>query len=138
MRVDERIFRISFILRRIAVAYDGSESSKVALDIALELSRVLGSQITVLHACREGECSDEILDEARERAKSKGVEVEIKKLVYGDKSSIASELLKEINNGFYDLVIMGARGNSYSEELKIGSVAAAVVMNSTTSFFIVR
>lgn len=136
--VDERVFRISFMFRRIIVPFDGSESSLVALDMALELSRTLGSHVTVAYACEDENEAKNVLEKAVERAREKGLSIETKVLKVGNDESVASVILREINRGGYDLVVMGARGKSYYEDLRLGSIASAVVMNSSKSFFIIR
>ncbi len=135
----ERIFRISYLLRRILVAYDGSNNSEKGLDIALELSRNLGSEIVVVHACPKGACDKRILDNVERKAREKGLSLVTKLLVYDpSKSSVSSEIVKEINNGNYDLVIMGVRGTSVSEDINIGSIPASVFINTHTSYLFVR
>jgi nucleotide-binding universal stress UspA family protein len=139
MKYEERIFRVSYLFRKILVGYDGSENSEKALEIALELSRNLGSEVTVIHACEESNCDNELEEKVKKKSSERGVTIDFKRIrVDPSKSSVASELVKEINSGAYDLVIMGVRGTSISEDTIIGSTAASVFLNTRTSYLFIR
>jgi len=66
------------------------------------------------------------------------VDYEIKLVEPGPDSSVPNEILKELYEGSYDAVILGARGTSINQELNIGSTALAITANSPTTVIIVR
>ncbi|BES82101.1 universal stress protein [Pyrodictium abyssi] len=135
----EPTYRISFLFRRILVPIDGSESSLRALDVALDFARRYGSRITVLHVHAPGEDASSITSAIRKRIEASGLNVVVKTREYKPRAtSVASEILSEIIEGGYDLVILGARGSTANEDLMIGSVALSVVVNSATSVMVVR
>ncbi len=137
--VREPMYELSFRFRRILVPVDGSELSLRALELALDLARRYGSRITVLHVKPSGVDEKQVLDKVRERVENKGVPVTIKvEEINPIKESIAKKILDELSEGSYDIVVLGARGLTVSEELNIGSTALAVAINSTTTTIIVR
>ncbi len=136
----EPSYELGFRFRKILVPIDGSESSLKALDLAVDLAKRYGSKITVIHVKTPGsKLSKSILDKARKRVENKGLPVSFKEVeVDYNTSSISKEILDEIIDGGYDLVVLGARGMTVSEELNIGSVATSVVLNAPTTVIVVR
>ncbi len=136
----EPSYELGFRFRKILVPIDGSESSLKALDLAVDLAKRYGSKITVIHVkTPSSKLSKNILDKARRRVENKGLPVSFKEVeVDYNTSSISKEILDEIIDGGYDLVVLGARGMTVSEELNIGSVATSVVLNAPTTVIVVR
>ncbi len=134
-------YEISYRFRRILVPVDGSENSLRALDVAIDFAKRYGSRITVLVAFYSGQKDfvEKALLRAKARSENKGIPIELKSEEVDPKtSSISNTIINEIIRGSYDLVVMGARGNTISEDIHIGSVAAAVIMNSPVSVLIIR
>ena len=137
--VREPMYELSFRFRRILVPVDGSELSLRALELALDLARRYGSRITVLHVKPTGASEKQVLDKVKERIENKGIPVSIKvREINPVKESIAKKILDELAEESYDIVVLGARGLTVSEELNIGSTALTVAINSTTTTIIVR
>ncbi len=137
--VREPMYELSFRFRRILVPVDGSELSLRALELALDLARRYGSRITVLHVKPIGASEKQVLDKVKERIENKGIPVSIKvREINPVKESIAKKILDELAEESYDIVVLGARGLTVSEELNIGSTALTVAINSTTTTIIVR
>ncbi len=136
----EPSYELGFRFRKILVPIDGSESSLKALDLAVDLAKRYGSKITVVHAKIKGsQLNENALDKARRRVENKGLPVSFKEIeVDYNTSSISKEILDEILDGGYDLVVLGARGMTVSEELNIGSVAISIVLNAPTTVIVVR
>jgi nucleotide-binding universal stress UspA family protein len=110
-----------------------------ALDVALDFARRYGSRITVLHVHTPGVDVEAVRKAIERKVKDVGVEVEIKFREYSPQSSsVANEIISEIVEGGYDLVVLGARGSTPNEDLMIGSVALSVAINSATSVMIIR
>ncbi len=136
----EPSYELGFRFRKILVPIDGSESSLKALDLSVDLAKRYGSKITVIHVKVSGTNSNEnVLDKAKKRVENKGLPVSFKEIeIDYNSSSISKAILDEIIDGGYDLVILGARGMTVSEELNIGSVATSIVLNAPTTVIIVR
>ncbi|AFH42397.1 universal stress protein [Fervidicoccus fontis] len=135
----DRAFSLSYALRRILVAFDGSASSERGLKIALELSRMLGSEVHVIYACSNNSCNENIIKKAEILAKERGVEIISKVTKFNpEESSVSNELIKEINSKNYDLVIMGTRGKTISAEISKGSTAAGVFVNTDVSYLFIK
>ncbi len=136
----EPSYELGFRFRKILVPIDGSESSLKALDLSMDLAKRYGSKITVIHVKISSTGSSEnVLDKARKRVENKGLPVSFKEIeIDYNSSSISKAILDEIIDGGYDLVVLGARGMTVSEELNIGSVATSIVLNAPTTVIIVR
>ncbi|ABM80786.1 universal stress protein [Hyperthermus butylicus] len=135
----EPSYAISYLFRRILVPVDGSESSMRALEVALDFARRYGSKVSVLHVHAPGADTKAIREAIEKRVRDKGVAVDIKFKEYNPQtSSVANEIISEIIEGGYDLVVLGARGNTANEDLMIGSVALSITINSATSVMIIR
>ncbi len=76
----------------------------------------------------------EVLAQAREALQREGVEAE-RKVRTGDP---AEEILAEIREGQYDLVVLGSRGMSAVERFLVGSVSRRVCEAAETSVLIVK
>ena len=137
--VPEPTYRISFMFRKLLVPVDGSENSLRALDLAIDFARRYGSKITILYVSEPNIDVSKIKKTVEERITPYGIQWEFKVKHYSPStSSIANEIIQEIISEGYDLVILGARGNTINEELVIGSVALSVTINTTTSVMIIR
>ncbi|MEM4717536.1 MAG: universal stress protein [Desulfurococcaceae archaeon] len=133
-------YTISFYYRKILVPVDGSESGYKALLLAVDIASRYGSRVTVAYAKPRGisEPEDPII-KAKERLKSISINVSYKYMEYDPlNESPQMVLLREIIEGGYDLVIIGARGKSILGDVNIGSVTLSLVVNAPTSIFIVR
>ncbi|MEL9997835.1 MAG: universal stress protein [Sulfolobales archaeon] len=135
----EPTYLISFMFRRILVPIDGSASSLKALDIALDFAKRYGSKLTALIVNDKTINVEEVSGEISSRARKSGIEVVLKiKEIRNPNESVVSKVLEEISEGSYDLVILGARGRTLSEDLLIGSTALSVIINSPISCLVVR
>jgi len=127
------------MFRRILVPIDGSASSLKALDIALDFAKRYGSKLTALVVNDKTINVEEVSGEVSSRARKSGIEVVLKiKEVRNPNESVVSKVLEEISEGGYDLVILGARGRTLSEDLLIGSTALSIIINSPVSCLAVR
>ncbi len=133
-------YEISFMFRRILVPVDGSENSLKALELAADLAKHYGSHVTVLFVKPKNYHADyDPLEKAKKRIENKGVEVEYKEIEFDPaENSTAGTILREITDGNYDLVVMGARGRTLSSEITIGSKAISIASNSPVTVIIVR
>ncbi|HIQ55927.1 MAG TPA: universal stress protein [Pyrodictium sp.] len=131
-------YTVSFLFRRILIPYDGSDNSRRALDIAIDFAKRYGSKLVVLIVEEAGIDTEKLTKFVKELASREGVKIDVKTRKPNIYSSIANEILREIIEGGYDLVILGARGNTINEELLIGSTALATIINAPISVMVVR
>lgn len=138
--VEAPSYLISFYYRKILVPIDGSENSLKALVLAADIASRYGSKITVAYAKPRGLVEqDDPISKAKERLKTLSVQVIYKIIEYSPETeSPHTAILKEIIEGGYDLVILGARGKSITGDINVGSIALSLVVNAPTSIFIVR
>jgi len=135
----EPTYAISFMFRRVLVPIDGSAGSFKALDIAMDFAKRYGSRVTAFIADDGSLDVKSISEEVSKRALRSGVEIAVKvKDVRRGSESVVSKIVEEISEGDYDMVIIGARGRTVSENLLIGSTALSVIINSPVSCLVVR
>ncbi|MFC4541321.1 universal stress protein [Halosolutus amylolyticus] len=134
----------------LLVPVDGSESSIAALDHALDVAADHGATVQLLYVADtnkpslvryEGNVVDvleeegeEILSDARDRAKERGVPV-VDDVVQGQPRSAIVDAAAE---GPVDLVVMGTHGHRGLKEYVLGSVAEGVVNESEPPVLAVR
>ncbi|UWG95817.1 universal stress protein [Dehalobacter sp. DCM] len=139
---------------RILVATDGSEYSREALKMAVELAKKFNSEIELLHVITEPipylgsdlssfwhQLTDEQIKEIGNKVMEMtlwGVSPEnidiIKKIVTGYP---AEEILNEIRRDF-DLVIMGTRGHGPLAGAVAGSVTQRVIADADCPVLVVK
>lgn len=135
-------YLVSLWFRKILVPVDGSGLSMKAINLAIDFAHRYGSKITALFVLPESDINKKV-DALKERivnlSRNSGVEIGFKcRRIRFPESSIAKEIIDEINDGLYDAVIMGAKGLSGGEETPIGSVATAVAILAPCTVIIVR
>lgn len=144
---------------RILFCVDGSEGADQALAQGVAWLRNAGIQAVVLHVIpevderlrhyerlHEAELSEierlfgheghglEVAIQARERLKQLGLEAE-RKVREGDP---AAEILAEIRDGRYDLVVLASDGAGSVGDPRLGSVAEQVLRDAPASVLVVR
>lgn len=126
---------------RILVPVDGSEYSMKAVEHAVCLAKTVKGieNITVLRVInvslylervRQGIDPEKEAEETLNKAKRKFSEEGISENLVITKSRVgfpADEILKEIEEGDYNLVIMGRKGRSALKDLVLGGVSSVVV-----------
>ncbi len=133
---------VSLWFRKILVPVDGSGLSMKAINLAIDFAHRYGSKITALFVLPESSASEKVDNIKRKIisiSKDSGIEIDFKcRRIHFPESSIAKEIIDEINEGLYDAVIMGAKGLSGGEEAPIGSVATAVAILAPCTVILVR
>ena len=143
---------------KIVVGYDGSESSKKAIEKAKTLtSDCKIFKITILHVHEQGsnkeytpsfnliqpkeltEVSEEVFGEEMEELKTaaqgfENSEVETK-ILKGNPSKVIANFAREEG---YDLIIVGSRGQGGLKKLLPGSVSRSIVDNCCVSVLVVK
>ena len=137
-------------MKKIMLAYDGSEDSKKALAVLLELCECTGAELYSVYVIPPEEkmlaahemlanmdmedVSKKVFDEVVELGKLKGLHIKtvVKR---GDEPQGIIEAAKEYN---CDLIVVGHIGLGKLERFILGSVAESVAKRSKTSVLIVR
>jgi nucleotide-binding universal stress UspA family protein len=125
-------------LRHLLVGVDGSEPSLAALDLAAEVTEVLGGSLSVLHVFEyvppfplepppvgedhTRERALELLEVSARAVRQRGVGVQTV-IRSGDPASALLEVSDDVD---VDLVVVGTRGRGGPRQLLLGSVARTV------------
>ena len=135
---------------------DGSELSEKAFVRALDLSRMIGGEVTIINVYhttiqhpmlfgREEVTSmitlleDEersVLDSMMKEYVERGVKAGVKVSAMVMKGHVADEIIKESGN--HDLVVIGSKGHSRIRDFLLGSTAEKVVRYAHCTVMLVR
>ncbi len=131
----EPTYSVSFWFRKILVPFDGSGLSKKALALAKDFSYRYGSEVHAIYVCDV--CND--VDRVREEATKifNKVKFIVRRFDPSD-SSVVNELLKALDEGEFDAVIVGSKGNSLNTTRVIGSVALSLALEFPGTVIIIR
>ncbi|MFQ6060454.1 MAG: universal stress protein [Thermoplasmata archaeon] len=133
------------MIRRVIVGVDINIEGNMAMEYAANLCKILGAELVALHVVEEIQVynlfgpvpaleRDEILRERKQivrEARRLGKKFGIKasgKIVEG--MSPAEELMREAQDGGYDLVIVGCHGRSVLVECLLGGVSSQLIHHS--------
>ncbi|WP_395688645.1 universal stress protein [Caenimonas koreensis] len=142
------------MFKRILVPIDGSETSKKALGVAVQMASEAGGSIRIIHALddlsfmsghdRRGdlisvaeENAKTLLTEAAASAKAKGIDADwkfIEKLGVRLGETVAAEATE----WSADLIVVGTHGRKGLERVLLGSGAEQVIRAAATPVLIVR
>lgn len=121
-------------IESMAVAYDGSPSAKKALNISLDLSKQAIWPLTAVIITRDMEKGTRLSSEIEETARGQETDCEI--IILPGKEG--SEIIKFIDNGAVELIVMGAYGHNRLRELLLGSTTSHVIQKSTIPVLLTR
>ena len=142
------------MFNKILVATDGSQYSDKALEYAVNIAKVFGAKLYIIHVVEEDKVAlassaipittniiddlvrigNEILSRAREYAKSRGIDAEVI-LARGNAADKILETADKINA---DLIIVGSRGLKGLARFLLGSVSERVVRHSNKPVLVVK
>jgi len=142
------------MFKRILVAVDGSETSRKALDAAVELARSAGGRLRVVHAFDDisfiggyeydGNAlraarteAAKVLREASERATTAGVTAD-EKLVEAAGRRLGEVMAAEATGWESDLVVVGTHGRRGIGRALLGSGAEQVVRLAPVPVLVIR
>jgi nucleotide-binding universal stress UspA family protein len=138
------------MFKNILICVDGSDSSLRAAEVGCEIAASMGNAVTVVYAAyipamymddlnaelQESirEDGKRILDETVHacEAKTGGIE---KKLLYNEKAE--EGILRLLEEGTYDLVILGSNGRDATARKVMGSTSSRVLEGSAVPVLIV-
>ncbi|MEN9933942.1 MAG: hypothetical protein RLZZ387_521 [Chloroflexota bacterium] len=138
------------MFRKILVAVDGSRPATRAIDMAVDLARRYGAELTLLHAFPHvsdllGTPEYERLLEARSiigRSLLEAARTQV-----GDLAPCATELiegpaaqaiLRVADEEAFDLIVVGSRGHTLLGELLLGSVSNTVAQRAKCPVLIIH
>lgn len=140
------------MFRSILVAVDGSQAAGAALTQAIDLARAEGARLTLI--CVAAPLSWQIAaapyvplpgEEELEREAQKTLERAEGLVPEGipvstalRRGRVAEEILKRVEAGEHDLVVMGSRGLGRAGSILLGSVSRAVLAGSQVPVLIAR
>lgn len=117
----------------ILVGTDGSATARLAVDRAVDVAKSVGATVTVLSVGRADKAGKVVEAEAARLADS-GVDLRTK-TVDGDP---ASGLVQEVEDGNYDLLVVGNKGMTGASRFFLGSVPNKVSHHVPCALLIVR
>jgi nucleotide-binding universal stress UspA family protein len=127
---------------KILAPIDGSDCSVRALEFAIEFADRFDGSLHVVHFTdAETEATDQILERARETLEGAGVE-DAPELLERDiemrvATNVGKEILRTVDAGDYDHVVMGHHGAGAVQRLLLGSAAETVVRGETVPVTVV-
>jgi len=142
------------MLKKICIAYEGSDNSNRAFDFAVDMCMLCPSaalEVTVLSVVVPPEQSDVIVNVDQiiasmrsrhekmlsalvQKAKDRGVTIHTE-IMTGD---AAEEILKYVRDKQFDLVIVGQKGKSLIDQFVLGSVSRRVVRYAVCAVTVVK
>jgi nucleotide-binding universal stress UspA family protein len=127
-------------IRRMLVCTDGSESAEEAEFFAGQLAKALGAEITLLSVAPEY-VEPEVAEQCDLMGKRMlmevfGIDAGALCIAGAGVKSVREAILKEAPG--YDLVVVGSRGLSKLQRVKMGHVSLAVKEKADTNVLIVR
>jgi nucleotide-binding universal stress UspA family protein len=137
------------VFERIVVAVDGSAQSRKTMDVAVDLARRYGSEVTVVHV-REYERfegsdvdlgpptpAESLLKDAVAEFEGAGVQArsELRRVRPGE---TPEQIVEVATSTDADLIVMGTRGMTEWKSLLLGGVATKVVHHATCPVLLVR
>ncbi len=135
---------------KILLGYDGSEESRLALEVASSLAKKFRGQVRVVSVVSvpisaegymisdmdkwEREMRDH-MDNAVSMLRAEGVNAEGKVVDFAD---VSRALIDEAERGSFDMIVVGNRGQGRLKSLFLGSVASGIANSAKTNVLIVR
>ena len=137
-------------MKKILVAYDGSEPAEKAFDLALDLAGHYRAEVCVFAVARPPEPADDVETEAilenarefyeklfavlRKKASEKDIDPTFEILV----GHPAEQIVAYAETKGFDHIVMGHRGKTFFQKWLIGSVAKRVMTYAHCSVTIVK
>lgn len=138
------------MIKRILVAYDGSDPAKKAYDLALDLARKYQAEMWVLAVVRPPDFAEDVETEAilegsrkyhhRLLAQLKQQSPEADQRIRFETAvgHPAEQIIYHAEQNRVDLIVMGHRGKTFFERLRLGSVTRNVIHYAHCAVTVVR
>jgi nucleotide-binding universal stress UspA family protein len=121
------------VYKDILVGTDGSATARIAVDRAVDVAKSAGARLTVVSVGRADKAG-KVVDAEAARLADAGVDLRTK-TIDGDP---ASGLLEEVEQGGYDLLVVGNKGMTGASRFFLGSVPNKVSHHVPCALLIVR
>jgi len=121
-------------IKKVLIAYDGSNESTRGLKTACETFVDLSCELHVVFVTDEDEHADTLAAEVRDYVGHHGIEVALTRLT-GDAPKI---ILQHAEQHGFDLIVMGAFGHSRLHDLILGGTAAYMIRETTIPIMLNR
>lgn len=139
---DEPYYELAYKFRRILVPISPMNPTRLRelLNVAADFGERYGADIVFLYvASSENDPSIEQLRKVVDEFMSKkGVKHSFKMRKMGGTETVASEIVKELSENSYDMVILLSRGYYGASALLYNSTSIAVAIAANTSVLILR
>jgi nucleotide-binding universal stress UspA family protein len=138
------------MIKRILLAYDGSDSSKKAFEFAADLTKLHRAELIVLSVAQVPEFGEDVateaviehsrsyhnglLDSLRHQAEKLGIQVRLEVAV----GHAAQQILDHAAVQVVDLIVMGHRGRGMLDRWRLGSVTHRVISYAECAVTVVR
>jgi len=137
-------------MKRILVAYDGSDSAKKGFSLAVDLAAKYGAELSVLAVARPPEFGNEVETEAVMENSKKHYRQVLKPLHSVAKEAKCSahfevvvghpaeQIVRHAESWQADLIVVGHRGHTFFERWLIGSVTKHVINHAPCAVLVAR
>jgi nucleotide-binding universal stress UspA family protein len=138
------------MINRILVAYDGSDPARKAHDFALDLAQKCQAEVWVLSVARPPDFAEDVETEAiieNSRKYHHRLLAQLKQQSAGTKLHVhfevavghpAEQIIHHAERHNVDLIVMGHRGRSFFERLRLGSVSKQVMDYANCAVLVTR
>lgn len=121
-------------IESMSIAYDGSEPAKKALKLSLDISSQTAWPLTVVIINAYANKAAKLCAEAQDVADEYTADCEIITL----QGKEAEEILKFIQEGSVELMVMGAYGHNRLREFFLGSTTTSIIRKSPIPVLLIR
>jgi nucleotide-binding universal stress UspA family protein len=138
------------MIRCVLLGYDGSAPSAKAREFAFDLAKKYGARLVVLSVARPPEFGDEVetkavvensrayheglLEPIKRHAAASGIEAAFRVTV----GHPTEQILAEAEREHADVIVVGHRGKTLFQRLRLGSVSKQVVQYAECPVLVVR
>ncbi len=121
-------------IESIGLAYDGSKPAQAALALAVELSREAAWPLTAIVVADDTTHGAKLAGRIDDLAEDEGIDAAT--IVMPGKEDV--EIMKFIQEGAVELMIMGAYGHNRLRELLLGSTTSSIIRRSPIPVLLTR
>jgi nucleotide-binding universal stress UspA family protein len=139
---DEPSYELAYKFRRILIPISPMNPARLRelLNVAVDFGERYGAEIVFLYvASSENDpVAEQLQKTVEDYVGRKGVKHTFKVRKLGEGETVASEIVKELSENNYDMVILMSRGYYGASALLYNSTSIAVALAANTSVLILR
>lgn len=139
---DEPYYELAYKFRKILVPISPMNPTRLRelLSVASDFGERYGADITFLYITsgEEDPATGQLRKTLEEYMSKKGVKYNFKVRKFGEGETVASEIVKELSENNYDMVLLLSRGYYGASALIYNSTSIAVAIAANTSVLILR